>query len=112
MAWPWSAGHGIINRETETRNRAMPTRKGDPAVEQLGSNNRSRETTLAVMLTVLAIIGFLFFLTLLTGGWAVYFVLVVFGLVAFGGLHYLLWGRLMMQETAGEREEAEFQAKM
>ena len=49
-------------------------------MEPLGSNNRSRETTLAVMLTVLAIIGFLFFLTLLTGGWAVYFVLVVLGL--------------------------------
>jgi fatty acid desaturase len=81
-------------------------------MQQPNPINRSRETTLAAMLTVLAAAGFLFFLMMLTGGWVIYLILVVLGIIGFGGLHYLLWGRLMMEETAGEREEAEFRAKL
>jgi hypothetical protein len=65
---------------------------------------------LAVVLALLALGGFLFFLTLISGGWFIYFLMVVLALIAFGCLHYLLWGRMMMEETAGEREEAELQA--
>src|SRR5262245_5925068 len=78
--------------------------QGDPA-------DRSRGTMLAVMLTVLAVGGFVFFFTLISGGWFVYFILLVLAMIGFAGLHYLLWGRLMMQETAGEREEAELKAQ-
>jgi fatty acid desaturase len=73
--------------------------------------DRRRATMLAVVLTILALGGFVFFFTLISGGWFIYFVLIVLAMVAFGGLHYLLWGRLMMRETVGEREDAAQQAK-
>jgi arginine exporter protein ArgO len=80
-------------------------------MQQPTSRGSPRETMLAVALTLLAVGGFLFFLTLISGGWVIYFLEVVLALIAFAGLHYLLWGRMMMDETAGEREEAELQAK-
>jgi hypothetical protein len=73
---------------------------------------RRRETLLTIFFAALAGGGFLLFLILVTGGFFLY-VLLVGGLVAaFGGLHYLLWGRGLSEQTAGEREEAEVRARM
>jgi hypothetical protein len=68
------------------------------------AEGQRREAMLAVMLAVL---GGVFALVLLTGGFLLYLLLAAAGVAVLGGLHYLLWGRLMSEETAGEREEAE-----
>lgn len=75
------------------------------------TEGRSRQTLLVVMLTLLAVMGFLFFAFMLTGGWVIYFALVLLAIAAFAGVHYLLWGRQMMEDTTGEREDAELLAK-
>jgi hypothetical protein len=85
---------------------------GVPTMSQPPPVNRSRETMLAVMLTLSAVVGFVFFLMILTGGWVIYLGMVLLAMVGFGGLHYLLWGRLMMNETVGEREEVELRDQM
>jgi hypothetical protein len=75
-------------------------------------DRQRRETFLTVLLTLLGGAGLLFCLVLITGG---FFLWVVVGAAALGVLglvNYLLWGRLLSRSTAGEREEAEFQARM
>ena len=42
-------------------------------------------------------------LILATGGWAVYLVWIVAAIGLFGLIHYLLWGRLLLRQTAGEQ---------
>jgi hypothetical protein len=79
----------------------------DPAQQ-----TRRRETLLTIFFAVLAGGGFLLFLVLVTGGFFLYPLLVGGGIAAVGGLHYLLWGRGLTEQTAGEREEAEFRARM
>ena len=54
---------------------------------------------------------FVTFLVMITGGLFFYVGLIVVGLAAMGGLHYLLWGKLLQERTAGEREEAELLAR-
>ena len=46
-----------------------------------------------------------------TGGWAVYVIGVAGAIFLFGGMHYLLWGRAMLQQTAGDREEEEMRQR-
>jgi hypothetical protein len=72
---------------------------------------RRRESSLAVMLALLGLGGFLFFLALISGGFFLWVYLIVAIIGAFAGLHYLLWGRGMMASTAGEREEEEARAR-
>jgi hypothetical protein len=52
-------------------------------------------------------VGSFFFLglTIITGGYFLYFLLLVGGVVLLGWVHYLLWGKLLSEQTAGEREE-------
>jgi hypothetical protein len=50
-------------------------------------------------------------LVLLTGGFFFYFGLVVLGLTGLGLFHYMVWGRAMSEQTAGEREEMELLEK-
>ncbi len=64
-----------------------------------------RESFLTLFLTALGALFFLFVLILLTGGYLVYVLLIGGGLFGVGLLHYLLWGRLLSQQVAGEREE-------
>src|SRR5262245_7798779 len=79
--------------------------------EQLDYQRR-RESSLAIMLAALGLGAFLFFLALITGGFfrGVYLITTGFGCLAY--LHYLVWGRSMMEATAGEREEEEFRARL
>jgi hypothetical protein len=64
------------------------------------------------MLAVLGGTAVVGFLILITGGFLFYLLLAAGGVAALGGLHYVLWGRLMSEETAGEREEAEVQSRL
>jgi hypothetical protein len=70
-----------------------------------------REGLLTIMLTGVAVGGFLLFMILVTGGFFFYVLLGVGVIAALGFINYLLWGRSMMQATAGEREEAELKAR-
>lgn len=71
-----------------------------------------RSATLTVFLGVLAGFFFLGFLILITGGLFFYVALVV-GVIALAGWgHYVLWGRLLTQHTAGEREEHQLLERM
>jgi hypothetical protein len=51
-------------------------------------------------------------LVVATGGWAVYVIGVAVAIFLFGGFHYLLWGRSMLQQTAGDREVEELRRKI
>jgi hypothetical protein len=64
-----------------------------------------RQNFLSVFLTGLAGMFFLLVLVLITGGFFVYVVAVAGAIVGFAGLHYLLWGKLLSDQVAGEREE-------
>jgi hypothetical protein len=64
-----------------------------------------RESFLTIFLTALGLFFFLMVLVLISDGIFLYVVLVVGGIVLYGMIHYLLWGRLMSQATAGESEE-------
>jgi hypothetical protein len=66
-----------------------------------------RATFLPVMFGAAVVLFSVTFLVMITGGLFFYVALVAGGLAAMGGLHYLLWGKLLSERTAGEREEAE-----
>ena len=68
---------------------------------------RRRETFLTVFLAGFTLIASLYVVTLLTGGFLIYILLVVAACAAVGVFHYLLWGRSLSEEVAGEREEME-----
>ena len=72
---------------------------------------RNRETLLTLMLTALFAGGILFFLVLVSGGFFVFVVAVVFAIALVGLLHYALWGHALSQEVAGEREDEEARAR-
>ena len=69
------------------------------------SSTRRRESFLTIFLTLLGGAGFLSFLIVVSGGFFFYVVIAVAALGLFGYCHYLLWGRSMIENTAGEREE-------
>jgi len=79
---------------------------------QPDSGRRGRENLLAVMLTVIVLGVFGVFMIVVTGGLLLQILGVVLVGVAVGWVHYRLWGRTLVQDTAGEREEAELQAKL
>jgi hypothetical protein len=54
---------------------------------------------------------FALLLVVATGGWAVYVIGVAAAIFLFGAIHYLLWGRSMLQQTAGDREEDELRQR-
>jgi hypothetical protein len=64
-----------------------------------------RSHFLPIILATMGLFFFLLVLVLLTGGFMFYIVLCVMAAVAFGSLHWLLWGKLLTDLTAGEREE-------
>ena len=71
------------------------------------AERQRRGSCLAVMLTTMFTAFLLVLLVLATGGWAVHLVWIIAAIGAFGLIHYLLWGRLMLRQTAGEHEEEE-----
>jgi hypothetical protein len=66
-----------------------------------------RSTLLPVMLGSMAAFFFLLVLVLLSGGFFLYLMLAVAGVTALGSLHWIVWGKLLTQLTAHEREEEE-----
>lgn len=64
-----------------------------------------RQSMLPVMLSLVTLGGFLLFLILVSGGFFLYVLAGVFGIFAFGVVHYLTWGLAMHQQTEGDREE-------
>jgi len=80
--------------------------------ERIERYQRRRESILTVLFAVVGGLGILVFLTIITWGLVLYVLLSAAGLVGLIFLNYLLWGRGMMQETAGEREEEQVRASM
>jgi hypothetical protein len=64
-----------------------------------------RSHFLPILLASMGLFFFLLVMVLLTGGFVFYIVLCVMAAVSFGSLHWLLWGKLLTDLTAGEREE-------
>jgi hypothetical protein len=77
-------------------------------------NNTSnpREDMLAIMLTAIVLGIFGVFMIVVTGGLLLQIIGVVTIGTAIGWVHYRLWGRSLVNRTAGEREEAELMAKL
>ncbi len=68
---------------------------------------KRREKMLVVSFGFIGLFGLLVTFTVLTGGFLLYILLVGGVMAAFGAFHYLLWGRMLSENTAGEREELE-----
>jgi Flp pilus assembly protein TadB len=73
---------------------------------------RRRESLLVVFFTISALLFVLFFVMLLTGPLFLYILVTLVFVAGLIGVNYLLWGRSMEQQTAGEREEAELREQM
>jgi hypothetical protein len=73
---------------------------------------RRRESLLVVFFTVSAFLFVLFFVMLLTGPLFLYILVTLTFVAGVIAVNYLLWGRSMERETAGEREEAELREQM
>jgi hypothetical protein len=69
------------------------------------SPQQDRERLLTGVLSVLLGSFFLLTLIIITGGFVLYVLLVGGGMALFAWLHYGLWGRLLDEQVAGEREE-------
>jgi hypothetical protein len=65
----------------------------------------ARQTIVITFLTSMAAAFFLLVLIVVTWGYLIFLVAIVGAMVVFGGLHYLMWGRLLVEQTAGESEE-------
>jgi hypothetical protein len=91
------AGASLVRREM-----AM-----DPSSDARGQ----RATFLSVMLSIMAGSIILFGSFLLCGGLTLALLAVVAGLVAFGCLHYLLWGHFLSREVAAERGREQAQSE-
>jgi predicted tellurium resistance membrane protein TerC len=76
-------------------------------MEQPHESQQRRATFLGLLLVLFFGGGFLLFMVVITGGWFLYVVLAVIVIAVVGYLHYILWGRALTQEVAGEREEEE-----
>ena len=72
---------------------------------------QDRSTALAVMLGLVMGLGFLGFFWLIAPDFFIICVVVIGGISLYAGLHYLLWGKAMMQETAAERATLAAEAK-
>jgi len=73
---------------------------GDPERQRRGA-------CLSVLLTGGAASLFLVVVVLATDGWALGLLGIGAAVFLFGLIHYVLWGRLLLRETAGEREQEE-----
>jgi hypothetical protein len=73
-----------------------------------GIMEREQQQRQAFLSLFLATLGFFFILLvliLLSGGFFFYCVLIGAGLCALCMFHYVLWGRSLSEQVAGEREE-------
>jgi len=79
--------------------------------DDLNAYRQRRESFLTIFLAVLGSGAFLLFLVLLTGGFFLWVILGVALIILFALFHYLMWGRSLMRNTAGEREEEQLRAR-
>ena len=47
----------------------------------------------------------------ITGSYFVYLLGIIAAIVAFGAFHYFLWGKMLLDETAGESEEEQLRQR-
>jgi hypothetical protein len=80
--------------------------------ERPTSGQTARENMLAIMLTAVVLGVFGVFMIVVTGGLLLQLLGVVIAGSAIGWIHYRLWGRTLVEKTAGEREEAELRDKL
>ena len=73
---------------------------------------RQRGACASLMITVMVVGFFALLLVVATGGWAIYVICIGAAIFLFGAIHYLLWGRMMLQQTAGDREEEEMRERL
>lgn len=66
-------------------------------------HQRDRSAMLAVLLGLAMALGLLGFFWMVAPEFFLVLVATVGGITLYGGLHYLLWGRGFMKETAAER---------
>jgi membrane protein implicated in regulation of membrane protease activity len=71
----------------------------------------ARESFLGLMLALLVGGGFLLFLILVSGGFFFYVGCIAAVITALGFLHYAVWGALMSQSVAAERQAEEERAR-
>jgi hypothetical protein len=64
-----------------------------------------RATMLPLMLGAMLAFLFAVFLVLITGGFFLYVVAAGGAILLLGTLHWVVWGKLLTEQTAGEREE-------
>jgi hypothetical protein len=62
---------------------------------------------LSIFLALLVASGVFLFLVVISGGFFFYLLLVMLAVAAFGGLHYLLWGRAMTGQPPAEEGQAD-----
>jgi hypothetical protein len=70
-----------------------------------------RESVLGLMLALLFGGGFLLFLILVSGGFFFYVGCIAAVITALGFFHYAVWGALMSQSVAAERQAEEERAR-
>ncbi len=75
--------------------------------DEIQQYRQRRESFLTIMLTLVAGVGIVLFLTIITSGFFLYCLIGLAGIAVFGAMHYLVWGRLFVQEVAAERAEEE-----
>ena len=80
--------------------------------EEIARLQKRRASVMTVLFAFMGLLGTVVVMTILTWGLFLYVIPVVAGVALFVGLNYLLWGRGMLQDTAGEREEEELRASM
>ena len=73
--------------------------------------SRRRQTFVSLVLALLGLVFFSALLIFLTAGFLTYGAGIVLGMVALGGFHWLLWGRALSREVAGEREEEQLRRR-
>jgi fatty acid desaturase len=74
-------------------------------------HQQQRHALLTVFLTVLALLFFGLVLIVIGNGLVEAVVLIGGGMFLLGMFHYVLWGRALSQETAGEREEEQLRQR-
>jgi hypothetical protein len=76
-----------------------------------GRDQQRREKFLVVLFAGMGAFGLFAVFTFLTGGFLIYILAVVAVGAGVAWFHYLLWGRGLSQNLAGEREELEAQER-
>ena len=87
-----------------------------PPIARIASEPGSGTAKLLIAMlstsSVLVVAVFLGFFFLLCGGFSIYILAVLGGLVIVGLLHYLIWGHQFSAQVADEREQEETQSQL